>query len=55
MAEQLTKWSVTDGTVIRHMHYGLRVQIPSGDIGVVDRVDIADNTSTRQTGRRSAW
>ncbi|MFM9499946.1 hypothetical protein ACKI1Q_41015 [Streptomyces galilaeus] len=43
MAEQLTKWSVTDGTVIRHMHYGLRVQIPSGDIGVVDRVDIADN------------
>ncbi|WP_405683620.1 hypothetical protein OG204_00455 [Streptomyces sp. NBC_01387] len=43
MAEQLTKWSVTDGTVVRHMHYGLRVQIPSGEIGVVDRVDIADN------------
>lgn len=43
MAEQLTKWSVTDGTVIRHMHYGLRVQVPSGEIGVVDRVDIADN------------
>ncbi|WP_328891559.1 hypothetical protein [Streptomyces sp. NBC_00316] len=42
MAEQLTKWSVTDGTVIRHMHYGLRVQILSGEIGVVDRVDIAD-------------
>ena len=43
MAEQLTKWSVTDGTVIRHMHYGLRVQIPSGEIGVVDRVDITGN------------
>ncbi|WP_435192218.1 hypothetical protein [Streptomyces sp. bgisy126] len=43
MAEQLTKWSVTDGTVIHHMHYGLRVQIPSGEIGVVDRVDIDDN------------
>lgn len=43
MAEQLTKWSVTDGTVIHHMHYGLRVQIPSGDIGVVDHADIDEN------------
>lgn len=42
MAEQLAKWAVTSGTVIRHMHYGLRVQVPSGEIGVVDRADIAD-------------
>ncbi|MFF8415054.1 hypothetical protein [Streptomyces omiyaensis] len=42
MAEQLTKWSVTAGTVVHHMHYGLRVQIPSGEIGVVDRVYIDD-------------
>ncbi|WP_405015718.1 hypothetical protein OHV05_00405 [Kitasatospora sp. NBC_00070] len=43
MAEQLTRWSVTDGTVIKHMHYGLRVQIPSGEIGVVDTLEIGDN------------
>ncbi|MFD4370103.1 hypothetical protein [Streptomyces sp. NPDC058486] len=43
MAEQLTKWSVTDGTVLHHMPYGLRVQIPSGEIGVVDRAYIDDN------------
>lgn len=42
MAERLTKWAITTGTVIRHMHYGLRVQVPSGEIGVVDRRDIAD-------------
>lgn len=42
MAEKLAKWAVTDGTVVRHMHYGLRVQIPSGEIGVVDSVEIAD-------------
>ncbi|GHJ97342.1 hypothetical protein SNE510_68610 [Streptomyces sp. NE5-10] len=43
MAERLTKWSVTTGTVIRHMHYGVRVQVPSGEIGVIDRVHIDDN------------
>ncbi|MHA5055101.1 S1 domain-containing protein [Streptomyces sp. SD15] len=42
MPEQLRKWSLTSGKVIKHMHYGLRVQVPSGEIGVVDRVDIAD-------------
>jgi hypothetical protein len=42
MAEQLAKWVMTDGTVVRHMHYGLRVQVPSGEIGVVDRAEIAD-------------
>ncbi|MFK0160841.1 hypothetical protein ACIQVK_53545 [Streptomyces sp. NPDC090493] len=42
MPEQLRKWSLTSGTVIKHMHYGLRVQVPSGEIGVVDRVEIAD-------------
>jgi hypothetical protein len=42
MPEQLRKWSLTRGTVIKHMHYGLRVQVPSGEIGVVDRVEIAD-------------
>jgi len=43
MAERLAKWSVTDGTVIGHMHYGLRVQIPSAEIGVVVRDHIADD------------
>jgi predicted RNA-binding protein with RPS1 domain len=42
MPEQLTKWSVTSGTVVKHMHYGLRVQVPSGEIGVVDRAEIGD-------------
>ncbi|WP_329537513.1 hypothetical protein OG568_54900 (plasmid) [Streptomyces sp. NBC_01450] len=42
MPEQLRKWSLTSGIVVKHMHYGLRVQVPSGEIGVVDRVDIAD-------------
>jgi hypothetical protein len=28
--------------VIKHMHYGLRVEVPSGEIGVVDRIDIGD-------------
>jgi hypothetical protein len=27
MAERLAKWAITTGTVIRHMHYGLRVQV----------------------------
>jgi hypothetical protein len=40
---QLTKWSITNGTVIRHVHYGLRVQIPSGEIGVVVRDHIGDS------------
>jgi len=42
MSEQLTKWSLTSGTVVKHMHYGLRVQVPSGEIGVVDRAEIGD-------------
>lgn len=42
MPEQLTKWSLTSGTVVKHMHYGLRVQVPSGEIGVVDRIEIGD-------------
>ncbi|MFJ5613567.1 hypothetical protein ACIQCJ_29815 [Streptomyces sp. NPDC093221] len=42
MPEQLQKWSLTRGTVVKHMHYGLRVQVPSGEIGVVDRVDMSD-------------
>ncbi|MBG7700033.1 hypothetical protein HCJ76_18575 [Streptomyces sp. MC1] len=42
MPEQLRKWSLTSGTVVKHMHYGLRVQVPSGEIGLVDRVDIAE-------------
>ena len=42
MPEQLRKWSLTNGIVVKHMHYGLRAQVPSGEIGVVDHVDIAD-------------
>jgi hypothetical protein len=42
MPEQLTKWSLTSGTVVKHMGYGLRVQVPTGEIGVVDRAEIGD-------------
>lgn len=28
--------------MIKRMHYGLRVQVPSEELGVVDRVEIAD-------------
>lgn len=42
MAEQLAKWTFTTGTVVSHKHYGLRVQVPSGEIGVVDLVELAD-------------
>jgi len=42
MAAQLAKWAVIDGTVVLHKDYGLRAQVPSGEIGVVDRADIAD-------------
>lgn len=28
--------------MVKHMHYGLRVQVPSGEIGVVDRSEIGD-------------
>lgn len=42
MTDRLAKWSFTIGTVVGHMHYGLRVRIPSGEIGVVDLVELAD-------------
>jgi hypothetical protein len=42
VAQPLAKWSFTTGTVVGHVHYGLRVQVPSGEIGVVDLVELAD-------------
>jgi hypothetical protein len=42
MTLPLARWTITNGTVVRHMRYGLRVQVPSGEVGVVDRADIAD-------------
>ena len=41
VAEQLAKWTLTTGAMVGHMHYGLRVQVPSGEIGVVDLVELA--------------
>ncbi|GAA4089434.1 hypothetical protein GCM10022214_57620 [Actinomadura miaoliensis] len=36
MYEELAKWAVVEGEVVAHMHYGLRVRVPSGEVGVVD-------------------
>jgi predicted RNA-binding protein with RPS1 domain len=43
MTGELPKWSVLDGTVTGHRPYGLLVQVPSGETGVVDRALIADS------------
>lgn len=39
---RLEKWQVVSAVVIEQMPYGLRVRVPSGEIGVVDRVLIHD-------------
>ncbi|MEU5696329.1 hypothetical protein [Actinosynnema sp. NPDC020468] len=38
----LPRWAVVDGVVVAHLPHGLRVRVPSGEIGVVDRVLISD-------------
>ncbi|WP_322749412.1 MULTISPECIES: hypothetical protein [unclassified Frankia] len=42
MVDRLEKWAVVQAIVVAHMPYGLRVRVPSGEIGVVDRVFVAD-------------
>lgn len=42
------KWNLAEGAVIKHMPYGLRVRVPTGEIGVVDRADIADRPITEE-------
>ncbi|KQM03262.1 hypothetical protein FF86_10433 [Frankia sp. CpI1-P] len=39
---RLAKWQIVTAVVIGHMPYGLRARVPSGEIGVVDRVLISD-------------
>jgi hypothetical protein len=39
---RLEKWQIIQATVVSKMSYGLRVQVPSGEIGVLDRVLIQD-------------
>jgi hypothetical protein len=40
--DRLPKWAIVEGTVVDHVPYGLLVRVPSGEMGVVDRVFIAD-------------
>jgi len=39
---RLEKWQVVSAVVIKRMPYGVRVRVPSGEIGVVDRALIDD-------------
>lgn len=41
-SDRLEKWQLVRATVVAKMPYGLRVRVPSGEIGVVDRVLIHD-------------
>jgi hypothetical protein len=43
MHERLEKWAITQGRVVEHMPYGLRVRVPSGEVGVVDSTFIDDH------------
>ena len=48
--DKTEKWALTEGIVVKHMDYGLRVQVPTGEIGVVDRADLGDGPV-----ERAAW
>ncbi len=39
---RLDKWQIVQAVVVAKMSYGLRVKVPSGEIGVVDRALIQD-------------
>lgn len=39
---RLDRWQVATAVVVEQMPYGLRVRVPSGEIGVIDRVLIHD-------------
>lgn len=39
---RLETWRIVPAVVVAHPHYGLRVRVPSGEVGVVDSVHIAD-------------
>lgn len=38
----LKKWDIVSAVVVEQMPYGLRVRVPSGEIGVVDRALVSD-------------
>ncbi len=42
IVDRLVKWALVQAVVVAHMSYGLRVRVPSGEIGVVDRAFVAD-------------
>lgn len=48
MSEELPRWAIVEGEVVKHMPYGLRVRVPSGEVGVVDVAEIG-------TGHRQDW
>jgi hypothetical protein len=53
MYEELPRWAIVEGEVVKHMHYGLRVRVPSGEVGVVDVSFIgADRQDWPQVGER---
>lgn len=39
---RLERWQIVTGVVVEQRPYGLRVRVPSGEIGVVDRILISD-------------
>lgn len=41
-SDRLEKWQLVFAIVVAKMPYGLRARVPSGEIGVVDRVLIHD-------------
>ena len=46
MIDRLPKWAIVEGMVVDHVSYGLLVRVPSGEVGVVDRLFIADVPTT---------
>ncbi|GAA4636124.1 hypothetical protein GCM10023196_084680 [Actinoallomurus vinaceus] len=42
MSDELKRWTIVLGEVVAHMPYGLRVRVPSGEIGVLDSAYLDD-------------
>jgi hypothetical protein len=42
MCKEVSKWDIVEGTVMSQVPYGLLVQVPSREIGVVESMRISD-------------
>jgi hypothetical protein len=47
MTDELKRWTIVPGEVVAHMPYGLRVRVPSGEIGVLDSAFLGDDPVSR--------